>query len=245
MSHQPIPVQHRADSGIARALLLLLAISLCFVIGFTYLGTEVREPAMTRTDQHLLRRVAEMTRPWPLVLSETASLFGTAPLVAVITAVVGASLARERRWSDIVLLIVAVVGAVLLSPLTKHLVSRARPTTFFRTSATGYSFPSGHALNVTCLALALGFILWRLPWHRAVKIAWTLTLVVYAACVGASRVVLGVHYPTDVLGGFLLGAAWATLLMALVLGIERSRPPPPHGGRRAKEVGAIPQSRAE
>lgn len=228
MSHQPILVQRRAaGSGIARALLLLLAISLCFVIGFTYLGTEVREPATTSTDQQILRNVADMTRPWPLVLPETASLFGTAPLVAVITAVVGASLARERRWSDIALLIVAVVGAVLLSPLTKHLVSRARPTAFFRTSATGYSFPSGHTLNVTCLALALGFILWRLSWHRAVKIAWTLALVVYIACVGASRVVLGVHYPTDVLGGFLLGTAWATLLMALVLVAERWRPVPP------------------
>ncbi len=228
MSHQPILVQRRAaGSGIARALLLLLAISLCFVIGFTYLGTEVREPATTSTDQQILRNVADMTRPWPLVLPETASLFGTAPLVAVITAVVGASLARERRWPDIALLIVAVVGAVLLSPLTKHLVSRARPTAFFRTSATGYSFPSGHTLNVTCLALALGFILWRLSWHRAVKIAWTLALVVYIACVGASRVVLGVHYPTDVLGGFLLGTAWATLLMALVLGAERWRPVPP------------------
>ena len=228
MSHQPILVQRRAaGSGIARALLLLLAISLCFVIGFTYLGTEVREPATTSTDQQILRNVADRTRPWPLVLPETASLFGTAPLVAVITAVVGASLARERRWPDIALLIVAVVGAVLLSPLTKHLVSRARPTAFFRTSATGYSFPSGHTLNVTCLALALGFILWRLSWHRAVKIAWTLALVVYIACVGASRVVLGVHYPTDVLGGFLLGTAWATLLMALVLGAERWRPVPP------------------
>jgi len=230
MSDQPIPVQRRvAGPGVVRALLLLLVVSLCFVIGFTYLGTEVREPAITSTDQHLLRRVTEMTRPWPLVLSETASLFGTAPLVAVITAVVGASLARERRWFDIVLLIVAVIGAVLLSPLTKHLVSRARPTAFFRTSATGYSFPSGHTLNVTTLALALGFILWRLPWHRAVKIAWTLALVIYVACVGASRIVLGVHYPTDVLGGFLLGVAWATLLMALVLGVERWRASRPKG----------------
>ncbi|MDQ2787355.1 MAG: phosphatase PAP2 family protein [Chloroflexota bacterium] len=230
MSDQPLPIHHRAtDPGVARALLLLLAVSLCFVIGFTYLGTEVREPAMTSTDQHLLRRITEMTRPWPLVLSETASLFGTAPLVAVITAVVGASLARERRWFDIVLLIVAVIGAVLLSPLTKHLVSRARPTAFFRTSATGYSFPSGHTLNATTLALALGFILWRLPWHRAMKIAWTLALVIYVACVGASRIVLGVHYPTDVLGGFLLGVAWATLLMALVLGVERWRASRPKG----------------
>lgn len=203
--------------------LLLLILSLCFVMGFMYLGQEVHEPATTTTDQHLLRRVADTTRRWPLALSETVSLFGTAPIVVVITAVVGASIARHGRWFDIALLIAAMVGAVLLSPLTKHLISRARPTAFFRTSATGYSFPSGHTLNATCLALALGFIFWRLPWHRTVKVVWTLALVVYVACVGASRVVLGVHYPTDVLGGFLLGGAWATLLMTLVLGVERWR----------------------
>ncbi|MDQ6601630.1 MAG: phosphatase PAP2 family protein, partial [Chloroflexota bacterium] len=140
--------------------------------------------------------------------------------------------ARQRRWADIALLIAAMIGATLLSPLTKHLVSRVRPTAFFRTAATGYSFPSGHTLNATCLALALGFIVWRMPWHRAMKIAWTPALAIYAVCVGASRVVLGVHYPTDVLGGFLLGAAWGTLLMTLVLVVERG------WGRRRGALGA-------
>jgi undecaprenyl-diphosphatase len=228
MTQQPIPIERRgAGPNVARSPLLLLVVSLCFVIGFAYLGQEVDEPATTSADQHLLRRVAHMTRQWPLTLSETVSLLGTAPIVAVITAVVGASLARHGRWFDIALLIAAVVGAALLSPLTKHLVSRARPTAFFRTSATGYSFPSGHTLNATCLALALAFVLWRLPWRRTMKIVWTCALALYVACVGASRIVLGVHYPTDVLGGFLLGAAWATLLITVVLVAERRWPQPP------------------
>lgn len=226
MSDQPIALPQRgmAEIRMRRAFLLLLAVSLAFVAAFMYLGEEVREPATTRTDQRLLARVADATRQWPLDLSKTVSLLATVPVIIVITAVIGASLARQRRWADITLLIAAIVGATLLSPLTKHLVSRVRPTAFFRTAATGYSFPSGHTLNATCLALALGFILWRMPWRRAMKVAWTPALVVYAACVGTSRVVLGVHYPTDVLGGFLLGAAWSTLLIALVLAAERRWP---------------------
>ncbi|MHB8646382.1 MAG: phosphatase PAP2 family protein [Thermomicrobiales bacterium] len=225
MSQQLLPAQEGGATGpgIARSSVVLLALSFLFVTAFTYLSREVGEAATTHTDEQLLRGVADTTRRWPLALPETISLFGTAPMVAVITAVVGASLARHGRWFDIALLIATVVGAVLLSPLTKHLVSRVRPTAFFRTSATGYSFPSGHTLNATCLAVALGCILWRLPWHRTVKIAWTLALVLYAACVGASRVVLGVHYPTDVLGGFLLGAAWGILLMTLIRGLQRWR----------------------
>jgi len=233
MSRQLIHEGRAAGPNIARVL-LLLALSLCLVIGFTYLGQEVREVATTRADEQVLTRVAKATRRWPLALPETISLFGTAPMVVVITAVVGASLARQGRWLDIALLIAAAVGAVLLSPLTKHLVSRARPTAFFRTSATGYSFPSGHTLNATCLAVALGFILWRLPWHRTVKIAWTLVIVIYAASIGASRVVLGVHYPTDVLGGVLLGMAWGILLIALVIGVERRWASSPRSLRRSR-----------
>ncbi len=238
MSRQPLSIHKggMTNPNMARVPLLLLAVSLGLVMAFMYLGEEVREPATTQTDQCLLRRIAEMTRRWPVAVSETVSLLATVPVLISITAVVGASLVRNRCWADIALLIAAIVGAVLLSPLTKHLVSRVRPTAFFRTSATGYSFPSGHTLNATCLALALGFILWRMPWHRAVKVAWTPALAIYAACVGASRVVLGVHYPTDVLGGLLLGAAWSTLLITLVLAVERRWPPspvPPRGRRCA------------
>jgi undecaprenyl-diphosphatase len=223
MSHRPTPKHDARPTGraLARSVLLLCALSLCLLIGFAYLGGEVREPDTTSTDQHLLRRVAEQTRAWPLDLAKTISLFGTVPLIILATAAIGAPLAWSGRWLDSALLIVAVVGAALLSMVTKHLFGRARPTAFFRTSATGYSFPSGHALNATCFALALGFILWHLPWRRAAKVAGSLALVAYAMCVGASRIVLGVHYPTDVLGGLLLGLAWVTLLAALFRGVER------------------------
>ncbi|MDQ6603149.1 MAG: hypothetical protein M3Z19_10515, partial [Chloroflexota bacterium] len=136
MSQQPIAIPQRgpADPRMSGIFALLLAMSLSFVLAFMYLGEEVREPATTQTDQRLLGRVADMTRRWPVTLSETVSLLATVPVIIVITAVVGASLARQRRWADIALLIAAMIGATLLSPLTKHLVSRVRPTAFFRTA---------------------------------------------------------------------------------------------------------------
>jgi membrane-associated phospholipid phosphatase len=219
MSRQPTPM--RDSPATARVLLALCALSLCLLLGFAYLGREVREPDTTRADQRLLGRVVEQTHAWPLDLPKTISLFGTVPLIILATAAVGAPLAWSGRWPGTALLIAATLGAVLLSAVTKHLVGRTRPTAFFRTSATGYSFPSGHALNATCFALALGFVLWRLPWRCAAKIAGSLGLAFYVACVGASRLVLGVHYPTDVLGGVLLGVAWMALLMALFRGAER------------------------
>jgi membrane-associated phospholipid phosphatase len=234
MPHQPTPT--RDGPATARALLVLCTLSLFLMLGFAYLGREVREPDTTQADQRLLGRVVEQTRAWPLDLPKTISLFGTVPLIILATAAVGAPLAWNGRSLGTALLIVAPLGAVLLSAVTKHLVARARPTAFFRTSATGYSFPSGHTLNATCFAIALGFILWRLPWRRAGKIAGSLGLVVYTFCIGASRLVLGVHYPTDVLGGVLLGIAWMTLLMAIFRGAERqwaTRRPAPGESRTA------------
>jgi membrane-associated phospholipid phosphatase len=219
MSHEPTPM--RDSPATARAMVLLCALSLCLVLGFAYLGREVREPDTTRADQRLLGRVVEETRAWPLDLPKTVSLFGTVPLIILATAAVGAPLAWSGRWLDTALLIATTLGAVLLSAVTKHLVGRARPTAFFRTSATGYSFPSGHTLNATCFALALGIILWRLPWRRAAKIAGSFGLIAYTLAIGASRIILGVHYPTDVLGGVVLGIAWMTLLAAVFRGAER------------------------
>lgn len=224
MTDRTMRVQTRGQAAPARAaspLLLFCAVSLGFAAAFAYLGDETGEPATTATDQHVLQRAADGTRGWSLAAVQAVTTLGTAPVIFVVALVVGVFLLRRKRRADLALLVGAVVGAALLSPWTKHLIHRARPTAFFRTAASGYSFPSGHTLNATCLALALAFILWRTPWRPAAKIAGSAALALYAGCVGASRVILGVHYLTDVLGGFLLGAAWVALLIALALAGER------------------------
>jgi undecaprenyl-diphosphatase len=113
------------------------------------------------------------------------------------------------------LLAATMVGSAVLENGLKYAFHRARPEPFFGLAAPeSYSFPSGHALFSACL---YGAIAWRLaagtadPTRRAA--IWTIALGLIAA-VGFSRIYLGVHYPSDVLGGWLVAAFWLAALGA-------------------------------
>jgi membrane-associated phospholipid phosphatase len=114
-------------------------------------------------------------------------------------------------WTWAGFLGVAVAGAGVLNQATKRLIARVRPEhPGPLDAASGYAFPSGHAMATTALAVALFFVVRALfPRYQWVAAAAGVTFVV---AVGASRVYLGVHYPTDVLAAWALGTGWVILL---------------------------------
>lgn len=132
---------------------------------------------------------------------------GTVRTALVVVGVVG--LALSRRFLGAVLLVVAPLGAALLWPVAKSLVARPRPHLFADAQVTGgYSFPSGHATDTIAFCGALAFILWHVIPRRDTRFAIVAIAVVAILLVGLSRIVLGVHYPTDVIAGYALGGAW-------------------------------------
>lgn len=148
---------------------------------------------------------------------------GDAPLVAaaravtwlgstgVLCAVIGAAaivLAFRRRWRLAAYLLITGAGALVLDPVLKSLVGRLRPAVAHPIAhGTGNSFPSGHSLgSVVCYgAIFLVF----LPAARGRwRTAFTAAIAVLVALIGISRILLGVHYLSDVLGGWALGITW-------------------------------------
>ena len=115
---------------------------------------------------------------------------------------------RGRRRHALWAVVTIAVGGGLDTPL-KELIARARPV-FADPVATapGYSFPSGHALNTMMIAAGAVALGWRAtrgrPWHRALLLAGATALVLVT---GFDRVGLGVHYVSDVVGGWLIGLA--------------------------------------
>ena len=128
---------------------------------------------------------------------------------------------REHR-DEAQFLMTAVVGAVPLGELAKHLLQRPRPDLFAALVpiAPSWSLPSGHALQATAMALALTLVGLRLgpgcgSW--AVPLALAVVLLV-----GLSRIYLQVHFPSDVLAGFVVGGCWVAGLRALWPLMDRS-----------------------
>lgn len=131
-------------------------------------------------------------------------------------------LAVERRVADAVWLAAVCFTGGLLVSLLKVIVHRARPEIDeVIVTARGFSFPSGHASNTTVVMSALAIVL-TAGRRRRSAIAALLAAAIVAAIVGLTRVVLGVHFATDVAAGWLVGALW--LLATRRVGTDLRRP---------------------
>ena len=111
--------------------------------------------------------------------------------------------------------VISALGAEAVDQALKFWFQRPRPDVFFGLPQPwGYSFPSGHALVSSCFYLVLAEIVIEEEWPLSRKLAiWTLAALL-TGMIGLSRVYLGVHYPTDVLGGYLGGIAWLAIVHA-------------------------------
>jgi membrane-associated phospholipid phosphatase len=117
---------------------------------------------------------------------------------------------REALW-----MVVTILGALVLDLSLKYAFHRPRPVPFFVPVPYTYSFPSGHSLFSFCFYGVLAGLLTRRIQSRMGRVLiWTLAALLVAA-IGLSRVYLGVHYPSDVIAGYLAASLWVSTLVAL------------------------------
>ncbi len=128
-------------------------------------------------------------------------------------AIVLGVLILTRRIGAGVFLTVASGGALLLNATMKVIFQRPRPHLPWATAPPDYSFPSGHTMNAFVFYVALALILWSIVGRR-LGIPAVAVAVVLAIAVGVSRIYLGFHYFTDVVGGLLAGTAWLLVVVA-------------------------------
>jgi undecaprenyl-diphosphatase len=198
----------RAATGLALTIALVLVVVGGFVVGV--LGLLVRT-------HNTLIDVDSSVAPWGRantdafvqdVLDAVTSLGGWAltPIVVVVALVEMARRPRQALWAA--LFVVAVgMGQSVITPSIKHLVERARPIVNPAARSLGPSFPSGHSAGAAACFAALALVAGR-GRHRNTQALLMGAAVAIAVMVAASRVLLGVHWLTDVVGGLALGWAW-------------------------------------
>lgn len=190
----------------------------CAVLfAFTQLAGEVSEGDTRAFDERILtalRSSADPSRPigpaWvESALFDLTAMGGPVVLSLVVAAVAGFLLLQGRERTATVIVVASLSGQ-LLNDLLKEFFARPRPDIVpHLRDVASLSFPSGHAMQSAIIYLTLGAMLMRIAERRLTKIYCMGIAVLVTFLVGASRVFLGVHYPSDVLGGWMVGFAWA------------------------------------
>jgi len=152
---------------------------------------------------------------------ELTTLGGWAVLTLLSLLLAGFFLVR-RQWYYAGVLAAVVIGQTLLSNVLKVLFARERPDFLpHLVEASSKSFPSGHATSAAAVYLTLGLLLANIAETRAQRTYILACAITLAILIGASRVYLGVHYPSDVLAGWSLGAGWASAVWLAAWRLKR------------------------
>jgi len=196
---------------------------------FLAIAEEVHEGETQAFDEWVLRKLREPDDPsqpiggiWVEETARDITALGSVTVLLLVTAAVSIGLALQKKRGAMWLVIGATLGGGILSTALKDAFGRQRPTVVpHLTDVLTASFPSGHAMLSAVVYLTLGALLARMvanPWARA----WCLIVAMgITVLVGISRVYLGVHYPTDVLGGWAAGMAWALGCWLLARRLQR------------------------
>ncbi len=232
-------ISHRLSRWLGLALTVQLVLGLLLSLGvialFANIAEEVAEGESRRFDKMVLLWVHWYSPGWLDGAMRFVTVLGYYWVVIPLLAAATYAFYRKGRTISAALLMVATLGGIALTSVLKNVFERARPDLFESVYVeSSYSFPSGHA------TMAVGFygtltllVAWRLRGFRR----WAVVLagVTLVLLIGLSRLYLGVHYPTDVLAGFLAAPVWVSsigLFYFLYLNLRRVRLPRRLGRRR-------------
>jgi undecaprenyl-diphosphatase len=202
-------------------LIVLLGVLLIVTgtLGFVKLADAVGVGETRRFDEAILRALRDsddLARPigpwWTAEVGRDVTALGGVTVISLLTLVTIGFLVMAGKRHAAVFLLLATAGGTLLSLILKDYFERPRPTVVPRLMEVhSPSFPSGHAMMSAVVYLTLGALLDRFVEGRRLKLYCLIVAMLLTALVGCSRVFLGVHYPTDVLGGWSAGLTWAVL----------------------------------
>jgi undecaprenyl-diphosphatase len=150
---------------------------------------------------------------WIFAAAKDVTMLGGTPFLTMLTLAVTGYFIVRREGASIAILLAAVIGESVIVNLLKGFFGRLRPDVVpHLVEATSGSFPSGHSASAAAVFLTLAALIASRTSDRGVRRYLFFVATTLALLVGASRVYLGVHYPTDVVGGLAFGSAWAALV---------------------------------
>ena len=217
----------RRELTVLLVALLVLALAQLFLL----LAGQVLEGDTQAFDERILASLRDPQNPsvpigpwWLRSGALDITALGSATVLGLTVLAVSGYLVLQRLYRIAGFVVLASAGGWLLNDLLKAAFNRTRPSVVphLREVASA-SFPSGHALTSAAVFLTLGVLLMRVSDRPLTRFYCLAVAMLATLLVGVSRVFLGVHYPTDVLAGWLIGLSWALLCWLVERALEGQR----------------------
>lgn len=188
---------------------------------FTLIAKSFKGETVTAIDIKILNIIASVRTPLLTALMQLFTSFGSIPVLVLV--LLSAILLLRRRSPGkgySLVLLLSSLGAWVVELGLKSAFQRPRPNLEWLVDVHGYSFPSGHATVAVAIYGTLGYLMWHASKSSIARRLWATGMGLLAILMGASRVYLGVHYPSDVLAGFAIGSIWAIICVSVHGGIN-------------------------
>jgi membrane-associated phospholipid phosphatase len=178
-------------------------------------------------DNNAIRFFSGHSSPALIEVMKRITFFGsTTFLFPAYIALVACCVFKKRFQYAIDIAIIAISSTAMMFAL-KAFFHRHRPAMPIIKGISGYSFPSGHSFSSFIFFTILTYLVWKGPLAPVQKYFLMLLLCLCPLAIGLSRIVLNVHYATDVIGGFCLGTVWVILSFAILKRLRKNNPPGP------------------
>ena len=213
----------RAQLLYARWTFLLACAVLAFG-GFIKLTSDLAEGELDKFDGMALRRIAEMRLPGLNGPAVDLTALGSVSVLTFLCVVTVLLLFMHRDMLAAWQLIIAACGGGLISTMLKRVLERARPAEVEKlVEVSSFSYPSGHSLAAASVYLTLAIVCARHLELRGARIFVFSTALLLMVGIGFSRAYLGVHYPSDIAAGLMLGSGWSLLVSSLFSYVRAQR----------------------
>lgn len=208
---------HAKNAYTTFGLLILggMIVGMLLTFGFAQLASKVVAGKTLGFDDAAMTYIGAHQIPWIKNAMIEVTTLGTGIVVAMIVAVSALFLWLYDYKQSATLLLVATIGGIILNGVLKLGFNRPRPEFFdWGTHAMSSSFPSGHAMSAAIVYPTVAYLATRLHKTHLARFFTMLGAAIIVALISFSRIYLGVHYPSDVLAGVIVGLAWSAFCMA-------------------------------
>lgn len=193
-------------------LFIAFIISLVSLVGFSVVAVFISDKKIIDFDSDIISFIQGFESPPLTVIMKFFTFIGSAPCVVVISILLLFFLYKVLKHRlELILFISVVAGSAILNQILKQVFHRVRPDLHRLIDIVGYSFPSGHAMNAFTVYGMITFLLWRHIPGRIGRSILILISIFFILAIGISRIYLGVHYPSDIIGGYFASGFWLAI----------------------------------